>query len=432
MLSIDPKAYIIRIFIDNFMFVFLFYMTNTKINKKKYLLMILMTIIRFVTDLFIEITEFIPIICGYYILRTANVNKITALNKVLSCSLFNFFIFMSSSVFMNLLLSDYHKVGFRFIFLNIVIDYLFAGLFIYLFKKLDIEVVIEKYSSKITAFSLLYIVIVINFISYVSHKREIFDQFVLGILIFLVLQTLFVSALFIWMTIKQKERYEQKIKNQELVYLKKYTDSLEKDQEQSARFRHDYKNLILSLKEKAEFSQDIALKEKIESLEHYSQPYLTDKFAYRYLKNVKNDYVKSLLISKLYTASQKYIHCTFECPNVIQNVPMDIFDFVRVLGILIDNALEAAEESEPKELAVAIYQDKEQMEISIINSCNQAKESISQLTQKGVTTKKGHSGLGLSNIEEINRKNENMFVNYQMEAEQFIAHVVLIAKEEDL
>ncbi|OUZ17905.1 hypothetical protein A5869_001377 [Enterococcus cecorum] len=72
------------------------------------------------------------------------------------------------------------------------------------------------------------------------------------------------------------------------------------------------------------------------------------------------------------------------------------------------------------------------MEISIINSCNQAKKSINQLTQKGVTTKKGHSGLGLSNIEEINRKNENMFVNYQTEAEQFIAHVVLIAKEEDL
>ena len=111
-----------------------------------------------------------------------------------------------------------------------------------------------------------------------------------------------------------------------------------------------------------------------------------------------------MLISKLYTASQKYIHCTFECPNVIQNIPMDIFDFVRVLGILIDNALEAAEESEQKELAVAIYQDKEQMEISIINSCNQAKESINQLTKKGVTTKKGHSGLGLSNIEEINRK----------------------------
>lgn len=428
----DTKAYLLRMFIDNFMFVFLFYMTNTKIHKKKYWLMLLMVILKFFCDLFLEFTEFIPIIFGYYILKEEIEDKEVRLNKVLFCILINKIIFISSSTLMVLFTDSHSKVSYMYVMAQISIDYIFALFFLYVYKKFAIQYLIEKYSSKLTILLCAYIIIVVGFIGYTAHKHEIFDQFVLGILIFLVLQTLFVSALFIWMTIKQKERYEQKIKNQELVYLKKYTDSLEKDQEQSARFRHDYKNLILSLKEKAEFSQDTALKEKIESLEHYSQPYLTDKFAYRYLKNVKNDYVKSLLISKLYTASQKYIHCTFECPNVIQNIPMDIFDFVRVLGILIDNALEAAEESEQKELAIAIYQDKEQMEISIINSCNQAKESISQLTQKGVTTKKGHSGLGLSNIEEINRKNENMFVNYQMEAEQFIAHVVLIAKEEDL
>ena len=393
-----------------------------------------MVILKFFCDLFLEFTEFIPIIFGYHILKEEIEDKSVILNKVLFCILINKIIFISSSTLMVIFMTSQNKVSYMYVLAQISIDYILAFFLLYVYNKFAIQSLIEKYSSNLTILLCTYIIIVVGFIGYTAHKhkREIFDQFVLGILIFLVLQTLFVSALFIWMTIKQKERYEQKIKNQELVYLKKYTDSLEKVQEQSARFRHDYKNLILSLKEKAEFSQDIALKEKIESLEHYSQPYLTDKFAYRYLKNVKNDYVKSLLISKLYTASQKYIHCTFEYPNVIQNIPMDIFDFVRVLGILIDNALEAAEESEKKELAIAIYQDKEQMEISIINSCNQAKKSINQLTQKGVTTKKGHSGLGLSNIEEINRKNENMFVNYQMEAEQFIAHVVLIAKEEDL
>ena len=428
----DTRAYLFRMFIDNFMFVFLFYMFNTKIHKKKYWLMLLMVILKFFCDLFLEFTEFIPIIFGYYILKEEIEDKSVILNKVLFCILINKIIFISSSALMVIFMTSQNKVSYMYVLAQISIDYILAFFLLYVYNKFAIQSLIEKYSSNLTILLYTYIIIVVGFIGYTAHKREIFDQFVLGILIFLVLQTLFVSALFIWMTIKQKERYEQKIKNQELVYLKKYTDSLEKDQEQSARFRHDYKNLILSLKEKAEFSQDTALKEKIESLEHYSQPYLTDKFAYRYLKNVKNDYVRSLLISKLYTASQKYIHCTFECPNVIHNIPMDIFDFVRVLGILIDNALEAAEESEQKELAVAIYQDKEQLEISIINSCNQAKESINQLTKKGVTTKKGHSGLGLSNIEEINRKNENMFVNYQMEAEQFIAHVVLIAKEEDL
>ena len=430
---IDTKAYLLKLFLENFIFVFIFYMTNAKISKKMYWLMVLMVVIKFFLDIFIFFTEFIPIAFGYYILRKSKIDRVIALNKALLCTLCSFFIFIfSSTVLLSIISNQYSNLSYIFIFIQVILDYMLAGLFVYLYKRFNIETLIEKNSSNLTIFFGMYVIIFVSFIDYTAHKREIFDQFVLGILIFLVLQTLFVSALFIWMTIKQKERYEQKIKNQELIYLKKYTDSLEKDQEQSARFRHDYKNLILSLKEKAEFSQDSALKEKIEALEHYSQPYLTDKFAYRYLKNVKNDYVKSLLISKLYTASQKYIHCTFECPNVIQNIPMDIFDFVRVLGILIDNALEAAEESEQKELAIAIYQDKEQLEISIINSCNQAKESISQLTQKGVTTKKGHSGLGLSNIEEINRKNENMFVNYQMEAEQFIAHVVLIAKEEDL
>lgn len=394
--------------------------------------MILMVLVEFFTGLFVWITEYIPIIFGYYILKKSKIEKTLAINKVLVCSLLTSATFIISSTLIDNWPSSYHKVGFSFVFQNLGIDYLLAFIFIYLYKRFDIERIIEKYSSTLTVFLEIYIVIVIEFISYTAHKREIFDQFVLGILIFLVLQTLFVSVLVIWLTIKQKEKYEQKVKDKELIYLKKYTDSLEKDQEQSARFRHDYKNLLLSLKERATLHQDLALKEQIESLEHYSQPYLTDKFAYRYLKNVKNEYVKSLLLSKMYEASQQYIHCTFECPNVIQNIPMDIFDFVRVLGILIDNALEAAEESEQKELAIAIYQDKEQMEISIINSCNQAKKSINQLTQKGVTTKKGHSGLGLSNIEEINRKNENMFVNYQMEAEQFIAHVVLIAKEEDL
>ena len=388
--------------------------------------MILMVLVEFFTGLFVWITEYIPIIFGYYILKKSKIEKTLAINKVLVCSLLTSATFIISSTLIDNWPSSYHKVGFSFVFQNLAIDYLLAFIFIYLYKRFDIERIIEKYSSTLTVFLEIYIVIVIEFISYTAHKREIFDQFVLGILIFLVLQTLFVSALFIWMTIKQKEKYEQKVKDKELIYLKKYTDSLEKDQEQSARFRHDYKNLLLSLKERATFHQDLALKEQIESLEHYSQPYLTDKFAYRYLKNVKNEYVKSLLLSKMYEASQQYIHCTFECPNEIQKIPMDIFDFIRVLGILIDNALEAAVGSDEKEVSIAIYQDETQLEFTIINHFDNEAIAIEKMTQKGVTTKKGHHGLGLSNIEEINKKNKNMFVNYRVESAQFLAQVVVL------
>ncbi len=76
-----------------------------------------------------------------------------------------------------------------------------------------------------------------------------------------------VLFLFIRITIRQREQYEQQLKRKELVYLKKYTDSLEKDQEKFARFRHDYKNLLLSLKEIANQNHDSILEKEIKELE---------------------------------------------------------------------------------------------------------------------------------------------------------------------
>lgn len=426
MKAISTDAYLLRMFLDSFLFVFIFYGSNPSIKKKRYWLMLLMVLINFLLNIFFDITEYIPIFFGYLILNKEIINKNILFNKLLLCLLVNEAALIISSAIGSILFLSEHIRGYSYVFFEILIGYVFVFVFIFIYRKFNIESFVEKYSSRLTMAFMGYVVIMGIFIAYTAHKREIFDQFVFGILLFLIIQTLFVTVLFIWMTIKQKEKYEQKVKDKELIYLKKYTDSLEKDQEQSARFRHDYKNLLLSLKERATFHQDLALKEQIESLEHYSQPYLTDKFAYRYLKNVKNEYVKSLLLSKMYEASQQYIHCTFECPNEIQKIPMDIFDFIRVLGILIDNALEAAVGSDEKEVSIAIYQDETQLEFTIINHFDNEAIALEKMTQKGVTTKEGHQGLGLSNIEEINKKNKNMFVNYRVESKQFLAQVVVL------
>ena len=92
----DTRAYLFRMFIDNFMFVFLFYMFNTKIHKKKYWLMLLMVILKFFCDLFLEFTEFIPIIFGYYILKEEIEDKSVILNKVLFCILINKIIYIKN------------------------------------------------------------------------------------------------------------------------------------------------------------------------------------------------------------------------------------------------------------------------------------------------------------------------------------------------
>ncbi|HCR4694330.1 ATP-binding protein, partial [Enterococcus faecium] len=118
--------------------------------------------------------------------------------------------------------------------------------------------------------------------------------------------------------------------------------------------------------------------------------------------------------------------CKFECPSTIIEVPVPIFDCIRVLGIILDNAIEASIESQDRELSLAIYRDDKQIEISISNSCREILLSIDTLMKKGITTKKGHQGLGLSSIEEINKKNPNMFVNYQNDPYQFTTQVILL------
>ena len=59
-----------------------------------------------------------------------------------------------------------------------------------------------------------------------------------------------------------------------------------------------------------------------------------------------------------------------------------------------------------------VYRTKGQTEITITNPMQTA-ENLIHLKKEGVTTKKGHSGLGLANIEEISANYSNVLVNYR-------------------
>ena len=60
-----------------------------------------------------------------------------------------------------------------------------------------------------------------------------------------------------------------------------------------------------------------------------------------------------------------------------------------------------------------IYKDKYQIEFLIENSCLENLLPIKSMLDKGFTTKKNHQGVGLSTVQDINRTNKNMFVQYE-------------------
>ena len=369
MITIDTKAYIVRMIMDIINFYLLFFLiSDCWKNKKKFLSVLFFIPLTFFVQIFTEVGDIVPILGSYLVLKNKGKVDQILLNTLIICMLIVYSVSLISSVTMLHMFSHEGIKGYGYI---------------------SIQISISENSSKSTTILMIYLFLISFFISYASHYYEVFDRFILGVAILLIVQTIFVLFLFIRTTLRQKERYEQQLKIQELDHLKTYTEQLEKDQERLAKFRHDYKNLLLSIKELSSLNKNFELTEQIQQLEDYSNSHITSTdFDYRYLKNVKNDYIKSLLISKFYQANEAQIHCHFECLKPIEKIPIPIFDCVRILGIILDNAIESALESEERKISLLIYRDDRQVEFLIVNSSQELIHSIDSLVNKGVSTKK--------------------------------------------
>lgn len=428
MIQIDTRAYLLRLFVDILFFYILFLSVNKQGTIKKQILVVMFGLpITFIVQLFSDFSDIIPILLGYLLLKNRGKNDYVLLNNLLICMFITYIVSIFSSMIMLFFVSNAHTVGFGEVFIQLFIDVLVIGTYLLFYKKNKLYLLVEKYSSESTSFLLIYLFLVTLLISYAAHYYNAYDQFVVGIIVFLLIQTVGVAFLFLKMLASQKEKYQQQLEQQQLTSLKKYTEQLEQKQEQLSKFRHDYKNLLLSLKQTANIENNSSLRNQIVQLEEYSQSYLSNKiFDYRNFNNIQNDYLKSLLISKFNQASKQKVSCQFECSKSIYDIPIPIFDCVRIIGILLDNAIEAARESHEMFLSLMIYQDESQLEFLIENSYCQTDISIDTLQKKGLSTKEGHFGLGLSTIQDFNKKNTNMFIQYQKKATVFSTQLIFM------
>lgn len=86
------------------------------------------------------------------------------------------------------------------------------------------------------------------------------------------------------------------------------------------------------------------------------------------------------------------------------------YELIEVLGILIDNAVQAVTDNEcvRRKIKVEIIEYKERVEITIENICNHIPINIlSRFFDKGYSTKGKNRGLGLYNLAEIAKKSRS-------------------------
>ena len=89
---------------------------------------------------------------------------------------------------------------------------------------------------------------------------------------------------------------------------------------------------------------------------------------------------------------------------------MKIYEFTRILGILLDNAIEAASECDEKLVNVTFRKEEKKHRIIVLieNTYKDKNVDTDKIFEKGYTSKSENSGLGLWKIRQILKKNNNL------------------------
>ncbi|WP_341779822.1 sensor histidine kinase [Levilactobacillus sp. HBUAS70063] len=112
--------------------------------------------------------------------------------------------------------------------------------------------------------------------------------------------------------------------------------------------------------------------------------------------------LKSLLFQKLLAAQNQGKEVRLEIPDPVKTLPMDSMQLLRVVGILLDNAIEAPVVGDDHTIYCAILDYPGAVELSVANPISADNPpKINQFMQAGYSTKGGNHGLGLSTVQEI-------------------------------
>lgn len=112
--------------------------------------------------------------------------------------------------------------------------------------------------------------------------------------------------------------------------------------------------------------------------------------------------LKSLLFQKLLAAQNQGKEVRLEIPDPVKTLPMDSMQLLRVVGILLDNAIEAPVVGDDHTIYCAILDYPGAVELSVANPISADNPpKINRFMQAGYSTKGENHGLGLSTVQEI-------------------------------
>lgn len=196
----------------------------------------------------------------------------------------------------------------------------------------------------------------------------------------------------------------QRSKEKQLEQLSLYTKEIEAFYQTLKGFRHDYANILISLKESIDSGEirqirtvydEILLSANLKLVREAKNTNINE------LSNIKNLALKSVLFWKVTEAKENGVNIHIEVKDPIEDLQMDILDVVRILSILMDNAIEEAKKTPQATMNLAFLKETNHIVIIVKNSRSKTSIPIGRLFEAGFSTKGSSRGMGLYNVKKI-------------------------------
>ena len=255
--------------------------------------------------------------------------------------------------------------------------------------------------------------LVMQSLSYFEYEQSIQSKTVRHLI--LVFYLLFfmgvIKKLDTYLKDKLHERLDQE---QALRYrdMERYSRHIEELYKEVRSFRHDYTNLLTSLRLGIEEEDLEQIKEVYDSVLKDSSEKLQDnKYDLGRLVNIRDRALKSLLAGKFLKARNQNIVFNVEVPEEIQVEGMSLLDFLTIVSILCDNAIEASVEASQPHVSIAFIKNGVQETFIIENSIKEESIDVSEIFSFGVSSKGEDRGVGLYTVMKIVESYPNASLN---------------------
>ncbi|MCL2426011.1 MAG: GHKL domain-containing protein [Oscillospiraceae bacterium] len=229
----------------------------------------------------------------------------------------------------------------------------------------------------------------------------------------------FVSFSFYMKSEREKTARQQKETEQKA--MQQYTEQVEQQQVIVQKFKHDHKNILLSIEGYLETEDIAGLKEYFSTQIKTADDAITQSdFSLYRLSNIKIPEIKATLINKLLAAGSAGIDVNIEIIGEIEHVSIRSVSLVRMLSIILDNAIEALAELQSGTLSVACYKEEYAVVFVVQNTCRADLPPLSQLKRANYSNKGEGRGFGLSNLTELVSEYRNIILHTNITEGNFI------------